>query len=273
MTGEPSRPARILTVAGSDSGGGAGLEADIKTIERLGGYAMVAVTAVTAQNTLGVHGTWMLPPEAVESQIRVVAADLGVDAIKTGMLGSAVLVEAAVDAFSRLPGVPVVVDPVLSAKAGESLLEHGAVSVLLRHLVPMATLLTPNWPEAAALTGEPVRSPAEAEAAGWRLVGSGARAVLVKGGHGTGPEVVDQLVRPEGVVRFTHPRQDSRHTHGTGCTLSAAIATGLGQGLSLEAAVDLGERFVEAALRHAPGLGQGHGPLGHGGGQRPWTSA
>lgn len=273
MIGGPLRPARILTVAGSDSGGGAGLEADIKTIERLGGYAMVAVTAVTAQNTLGVHGTWMLPPEAIESQIRVVAADLGVDAIKTGMFGSAVLVEAAADAFSRLTGVPVVVDPVLTAKAGERLLEDSAVAVLLRRLVPMAALLTPNWPEAAVLTGQPVRSSAEAEAAAWSLIESGARAVLVKGGHGADAEVVDQLVRPGGVVRFTHPRQDSRHTHGTGCTLSAAIATGLGQGLSLEAAVDLGERFVQAALRHAPGLGRGHGPLGHGGGQLPWTSA
>jgi hydroxymethylpyrimidine/phosphomethylpyrimidine kinase len=268
----PGAPPRVLTIAGSDSGGGAGIEADLKTIERLGGYAMAAITAVTAQNTLGVQGSWPLPPEAVEAQVQAVAEDLGLDAVKTGMLGTGPLVEAAARALERLPEVPLVVDPVLVAKGGARLLAEDGIAVLVERLLPRATLVTPNWPEAEALSGHPVGSLAEAEAAGQHLLARGAQAVLVKGGHGPGPEVVDLLVRREGTVRLAHPRLDTPHTHGTGCTLSAAIATGLAMGLDLEAAVDLGERFVQAALRHAPGLGRGHGPLGHHGGQAPWTS-
>jgi hydroxymethylpyrimidine/phosphomethylpyrimidine kinase len=268
----PGAPPRVLTIAGSDSGGGAGIEADIKTIERLGGYAMVAITAVTAQNTVGVRGSWALPPQAVTAQVEAVVEDLGVDAVKTGMLGTAAVVAAVADALVALTDTPLVVDPVMVAKGGAALLAQDAVGLLLERLVPRATLLTPNWPEAAVLSGRTVASLAQAETAGRALLERGARAVLVKGGHATSPEVVDLLLGPQGAVRLSHPRLKTRHSHGTGCTLSAAIATGLARGLPLEAAVDLGERFVQAALRHAPGLGRGHGPLGHSGGQMPWTS-
>jgi hydroxymethylpyrimidine/phosphomethylpyrimidine kinase len=265
------RPARVLTVAGSDSGGGAGLEADVKTIERLGGYAMVAVTAVTAQNTLGVQGVWYLPPEAVQAQISAVAQDLGVDAAKTGMLGTAELAHAAAQALSRLGPLPLVVDPVQTAKGGQSLLADAAWDVLRQELLPLATLVTPNWPEAQALSGRPVTSLDQAREAARAIADLGPRAVLVKGGHGSDPQVTDLLYADGAYIAFSHPRQVTRHTHGTGCTLSAAIATGLAQGLSLPQAVERAERFVQAAIAHAPGWGSGHGPLGHSGGQPPWT--
>jgi hydroxymethylpyrimidine/phosphomethylpyrimidine kinase len=274
VSGALRPPARVLTVAGSDSGGGAGIEADIKSIERLGGYAMAAVTAVTAQNTLGVQGVWPLPPEAVALQIRAVREDLGADAVKTGMLATAATARAVAEALGAWPDrPPLVVDPVLVAKGGASLLEAEAVSVLVEELLPLADLVTPNWPEAAILSGHPVVDLADAEAAGAQLLTRGAGAVLVKGGHAPGPEVVDLLIEATGVTRLVHPRWPGRHTHGTGCTLSAAVATALGQGLPLRHAVECATRYVEAALRHAPGFGAGHGPLGHSGGQPPWTCA
>jgi len=275
------RPARILTVAGSDSGGGAGIQGDLKTIERLGGFAMTAVTAVTAQNTLGVHGIWSLPPDAVERQIAAVADDIGVDAVKTGMLDSAALVRTVAAVLRRLGvarsvavgarPVPLVVDPVMVAKSGQALLAEEARGALRDELLPLAALVTPNVPEAEVLSGLPAGTLEQRELAARRLVELGAGAALVKGGHTEGETVVDLLFDGHEVRLFSAARVPTRHTHGTGCTLSAAIATGLGQGLPLAEAVERGIRYVQAAIAHAPGLGAGHGPLGHAAGQAPWT--
>lgn len=275
------KPARILTVAGSDSGGGAGIQGDLKTIERLGGFAMTAVTAVTAQNTLGVHGVWSLPPDAVERQIDAVADDIGVDAVKTGMLDSAALVRTVAAVLRRLGvarsvavgarPVPLVVDPVMVAKGGQALLAEEARGALRDELLPLAALVTPNVPEAEVLTGLPAGTLEQRELVARRLVELGAGAALVKGGHTEGETVVDLFFDGHEVRLFNAVRVHTQHTHGTGCTLSAAIATGLGQGLPLAEAVERGIRYVQAAIAHAPGLGAGHGPLGHATGQAPWT--
>jgi len=264
------RPARILTVAGSDSGGGAGIEADIKTIERLGGYAMAALTAVTAQNTLGVQGIWGLPPDAVQAQIRSCACDIGIDAAKCGMLGDAATVEAVAQALGSIEGLVLVVDPVMRAKGGDRLLAPDAEIALRERLMPLAALVTPNLPEAEALVGHAVATPGERERAAREIVALGAGAALIKGGHLPGDELEDLLFDGRTFHRFRQTRVPPPHTHGTGCTLSAAIATGLGQGLPLRDAVERGVRFVQAAIRTAPGLGGGHGPLDHHAGQAPW---
>ncbi len=254
---------RLLTVAGSDSGGGAGIQADLKTFTALSTFGMSAVTAVTAQDTQGVSGVWELPPEAVSEQIRVVAQDLGADAVKVGMLASAPLVAAVAEALARyLPGCPLVVDPVMQAKGGHALLATDAVAELRGRLLPLATVVTPNLPEAAALAGFAVDSVADQVRAGRRILQDGPRWALVKGGHGAGPEIVDHLAGPD-PMDYRHPRIATPHTHGTGCTLSSAIAVGLARGLSVPQAVDLAERYVAEAIRHAPGLGHGHGPLNH----------
>jgi len=263
-------PARILTVAGSDSGGGAGIEADIKTIERLGGFAMAAVTAVTAQNTVGVQGIWPLPPEAVAAQIRSCRDDLGIDAAKCGMLGGPEVVEAVAAELAAGPALPLVVDPVMRAKGGDRLLAPQAEEALRRLLLPLSTLVTPNLPEAAALVGHPVGTAAERERAAQELVELGARAALVKGGHGEGDDLEDLLYDGHRFYRFRTRRIATRHTHGTGCTLSAAIATGLGQGMDLPAAVARAVAYVQEAIRLAPGFGAGHGPLDHHAGQTAW---
>lgn len=275
------KPARILTVAGSDSGGGAGIQGDLKTIERLGGFAMTAVTAVTAQNTLGVHGVWSLPPDAVERQIGAVADDIGVDAVKTGMLDSVALVRTVAAVLRRLGvarsvavgarPVPLVVDPVMVAKGGQALLAEEARGALRDELLPLAALVTPNVPEAEVLTGLPAGTLEQRELVARRLVELGAGAALVKGGHTEGETVVDLFFDGHEVRLFNAARVHTQHTHGTGCTLSAAVATGLGQGLPLAQAVERGIRYVQAAIAHAPGLGAGHGPLGHAAGQAPWT--
>lgn len=262
---------RVLSIAGSDSGGGAGIQADIKTIERLGGYAMTAVTAITAQDTLHVHAIWPLPAGAVALQTRVVIEDLGVDAIKTGMLGDVQVVQEVAQVLSDVRQ-PVVVDPVLVAKGGARLLEPAAEEVLRRRLLPLAWVVTPNLPEAEALLGVPIVSAAERREACRHLCDFGARAVLLKGGHGEEPMVEDLLYDGERFIPFVHPRLQTRHTHGTGCTLSAALATGLAQGLQLPAAAAQAIAFVQAAMKAAPGFGAGHGPLGHHGGQVAWTS-
>ncbi len=254
---------RLLTVAGSDSGGGAGMQADLKTFTALGTFGMSAVTAVTAQDTQGVSGVWELPPEAVSEQIRVVAQDLGVDAVKVGMLASAPLVAAVADALHRhLPGCPLVVDPVMQAKGGHALLAANAVAELRRSLLPLATVVTPNLPEAAALAGFAVETAADQVRAGQKILEDGPRWVLVKGGHGVDAEIVDHLAGPE-PRDYRQPRIDTRHTHGTGCTLSSAIAVGLARELPVPQAVELAERYVAGAIREAPGLGHGHGPLNH----------
>ena len=254
---------RVLAVAGSDSGGGAGIQADIKTVMALGGYAMTAVTAVTAQDTTGVHGVWPLPAEAVRRQMEVVLGDIGADAVKTGMLGGAEVIGVVVEVL-RGRGLPLVVDPVMVAKGGARLLDEGALEAMLA-LMGLATVVTPNIPEAEALLGRSISGHAEVvEAAGalLSLVGNGA--VLLKGGHGEGAVVRDVLATREGFVVLEMPRIETRHTHGTGCTLASAVAVGLAQGMGLEAALRRGRDYVQATILGAPGLGAGHGPLGHG---------
>jgi hydroxymethylpyrimidine/phosphomethylpyrimidine kinase len=253
---------RILICAGSDSGGGAGIQADIKTVTALGGYAMTAITALTAQNTLGVQGVLPVPPDFIRLQLRAVLDDLGADAAKTGMLGDAATIIAVVETLP--PDLPLVVDPVMIAKGGAALMPEAAIGVLKQRLIPRATLLTPNLPEAETLLGRPVADLAAMLAAGADLLALGAQAVLVKGGHLSGDRLFDVLVGPDGVEIFEGTRIPTRHTHGTGCTLASAIATGLGQGLALRDAVARARAYLVEAIRVAPGLGRGHGPLAHG---------
>jgi hydroxymethylpyrimidine/phosphomethylpyrimidine kinase len=259
----PPMRGRVLVVAGSDSGGGAGIQADIKTITALGGYAMTAITALTAQNTEGVHGIHAVPPSFIEQQIDVVLEDLGADALKTGMLHDAAVIGAVASRISRWKIPVVVVDPVMVAKGGASLLAHDATTALTTQLLPLSTVVTPNAPEATALTGVAIASESDLERAGRSLIALGARAALVKGGHVEGDEVTDVLVTTAGARTFRHPRLATRHTHGTGCTLASAIATGLAQGASLEQSVSDAIEYVVGAMKAAPGFGRGHGPLNH----------
>ena len=255
----------VLTVAGSDSGGGAGIQADLKTFHRFGVFGTSAITAVTAQNTSGVRDWMALPPGLVGAQIEAVASDLRPDAVKSGMLGNAQVIMAVAAALEAHALHPYVLDPVMVASSGDDLLERGAVGALRSALVPLCDLITPNAEEAMVLTGEDVASVADQERAARRLVDEGARAALVKGGHVTGGEVADVLFDgAAGAARvFRHRRIDSRHTHGTGCTLSAAIAAHLALGLPLERAVETSLDFVHRAIAGAPGLGAGRGPLNH----------
>ena len=255
---------RVLIVAGSDSGGGAGIQADIKAVSALGAYAATAITALTAQNTLGVHGVLPIPVDFIRQQIHVVLADIGADCIKTGMLHDAPVIDAVIAALEAdAPGVPLVVDPVMVAKGGASLLQPDAVRALRERLVPRATVLTPNVPEAEALTGLAIRDDAGMKEAADVLLALGAKAVLLKGGHLEGPVVRDLLVTKEGTRVFENPRIDTPHTHGTGCTLASAIAAGLAEGFPLAAAVARAEDYLHEAIRTAPGLGHGHGPVNH----------
>jgi hydroxymethylpyrimidine/phosphomethylpyrimidine kinase len=259
---------RVLIVAGSDSGGGAGIQADIKTVTMLGGYAATAITALTAQNTKGVFGVHEVPPGFVAQQMALVLEDIGADAIKTGMLSNAAIIEAVAATLKRhAPAVPLVVDPVMVAKGGHKLLDdaaHDAHDALLRLLVPAAAVLTPNLPEAEVLSGLRIANPDAMVAAGRALMAKGAKAVLVKGGHLDHPQVIDILIDGNGVETFTGPRLNSTSTHGTGCTLASAIATGVAQGLPLREAVGRAIAYVREAIVHAPGLGGGHGPIDHG---------
>ena len=255
---------RVLIIAGSDSGGGAGVQADIKTVTVLGGYAATAITAVTVQNTLGVSGVHPIPVDIVEAQARAVLDDIGADAIKTGMLGDRAMVEAVARILLSVSAVPAVIDPVMVAKGGGSLLAADAVDAVKALLIPRAALLTPNAPEAEALTGLAVATTDDLRRAGEALLGTGAQAVLMKGGHVPGERVVDILMTPAGETVFETERIETRHTHGTGCTLASACATGLAQGLSLTEAVSRAWAYVQEALLRAPGFGQGHGPLDHG---------
>jgi hydroxymethylpyrimidine/phosphomethylpyrimidine kinase len=255
---------RVLVIAGSDSGGGAGIQADIKTVTALGGYAATAVTAITVQNTLGVSGVHPIPVDVIEAQGRAVLDDIGADAMKTGMIGDVATVEAVARLIDRADAVPAVIDPVMIAKGGASLLPAHAVSALTSLLVPRAALLTPNAPEASALTGLSVETTDDLRRAGEKLLGMGAKAVLMKGGHIAGERVVDVLMTAAtGEATFEGARIESRHTHGTGCTLASACATGLAQGLRLEETVARAWTYVREALLHAPGFGAGHGPLDH----------
>jgi hydroxymethylpyrimidine/phosphomethylpyrimidine kinase len=256
---------RVLIVAGSDSGGGAGIQADIKTISMLDAYAATAITALTAQNTEGVFGILPIPPEFIRRQIEVVLDDIGADAIKTGMLHDATVIEAVVAVLrDRAAAIPAVVDPVMIAKGGGRLIEPEAVEALKRLLISRAEIVTPNLPEAEILCGSTIGDVAAMQAAGESLLALGCRAALVKGGHLPGETVSDVLVTTGGGVRiWESPRIVTRHTHGTGCTLASAIAAGLAQGLGVESAVDRARHYVQRAIAGAPGLGRGHGPLDH----------
>ncbi|MDA1089787.1 MAG: bifunctional hydroxymethylpyrimidine kinase/phosphomethylpyrimidine kinase [Proteobacteria bacterium] len=255
---------RVLVVAGSDSGGGAGIQADIKTITALGGFAMTAVTALTAQNSLTVAGIHKPPPSFVADQIRVTLEDLGTDAVKTGMMADRPIIEAAADVLDQLaPDVPWVIDPVMVSTARDRLLDEDAVTALRQRLVNKAALTTPNMAEAELLTGLSVTTVDEMEAAGRALVEGGAGAALITGGHLEGGIVIDVLVSTAGVERFEAARIVTTNTHGTGCTLASAIATGLAQGLELHDAVIRARAYVREAIRTAPGYGGGHGPLNH----------
>ncbi len=256
---------RVLVVAGSDSGGGAGIQADVKAITALGAYAATAITALTAQDTLGVHGIHSVPTDFIALQIRLSLDDIGVDAIKTGMLGDAATIEAVCDALARgARGVPLVADPVMVAKGGARLLAADAVEALKRRLLPLAAILTPNLPEAEVLCGCAIRDADEMEEAARLMLTLGVPAVLLKGGHLPGDTITDVLATEDGVERFTDPRIDTRHTHGTGCTTASAVAAGLARGMGLRDAVARARRYVRAAIGAAPGYGRGHGPLDHG---------
>ena len=261
---EPPFHGRVLIIAGSDSGGGAGIQADIKTVTALGGYAANAITAVTVQNSLGVTGVHEIPAEIVAAQARAVLDDIGADAIKTGMLGGAASVRAVAEVLAEWPDIPVVVDPVMIAKGGAALLSDAAAQVLRELILPRAALLTPNAPEATALTGVEVADLDGQRRAGEALLKLGAKAVLMKGGHVPGERVIDLLLTADGQTTFESPRLDTRHTHGTGCTLASACAMGLAQGLPLTETVARAWRYVHEAIIGAPGYGAGHGPLDHG---------
>jgi len=256
---------RLLIVAGSDSGGGAGIQADIKTATAHGVYAMTAITAITVQDTNGVHGVHLIPDATIADQMRVVLADIGTDAVKTGMLHSAGTIAAVAQEIARGAGdAPLVVDPVMVAKGGARLIDDTAIAAMRTLLLPRATLLTPNTPEAAALLGgAELKTQGDLIVAGRGLRGLGARAVLMKGGHLAGDMVFDALITEDGEEVFASPRLRTAHTHGTGCTLASAIASNLALGKSLKDAVTAARSYVQHAIATAPGLGHGHGPLNH----------
>ena len=256
---------RLLIVAGSDSGGGAGIQADIKTATMHGVFAMTAVTAITVQDTRGVHGVHVIPDEVIADQMVACLIDIGADAVKTGMLHSAGTIETVARVLAKhAPDVPLVVDPVMVAKGGARLIDETAVAAMKAHLFPRAAVITPNLPEAAALLEmDDIADVAGMEAAGRALLDFGPRAVLMKGGHLPGDKVTDLLITRAGMSRYDGPRIESRHTHGTGCTMASAIASGLSQGLALSDAVAAARAYVTRAIETAPGLGHGHGPLNH----------
>ena len=261
-----ARRAIALTIAGSDSSGGAGIQADLKTFSALGVYGASVITALTAQNTQGVRGVELATPAFVAQQIAAVMDDLDVDAIKTGMLANAAIVRAVVETLDRSPPRSLVVDPVMVATSGDVLLADDAIDTIISALLPRATLVTPNLPEAARLLGEAVaQDEANAVRQGHALARKGCRTILVKGGHGQGDTAVDILVSGDTVTRFERPRIDTPHTHGTGCTLSAAIAAHMARGNALEDAVALGKTYVWEALAagRTLGVGKGHGPVDH----------
>jgi hydroxymethylpyrimidine/phosphomethylpyrimidine kinase len=252
-----------LTIAGSDSGGGAGIQADLKTFAAHRVFGTCAVTAITAQNTLGVTMWRAVPTDLVTAQIQAVAGDIGVGAVKVGMLASAAIVEAVAAAIAELDLPHVVVDPVMVSKGGDRLLEKDAVAALRTELLPRAHIVTPNVPEAEVLSGLTIRSVDDMRAAGERILKLGPRVVLVKGGHLDGPESVDVACTAHETFELRGPRIATRHTHGTGCTLSSAIAANLALGLDDRTALSRARDYLDGAIRHAPGIGQGHGPLGH----------
>ena len=265
MEMNPVTPPRVLTIAGSDSGGGAGIQADLKTFAALGTYGMSAVTAVTAQNTLGVSAVAEVPLEVISDQIEAVVTDIGVDAVKTGMLSSSEIVVCVAEAVEKFELAPLVVDPVMVAATGAQLLQDEAVESVKQRLVPLATVVTPNVPEAEVLTGIEIESVDDMELVGGELLMMGADAAVVKGGHfddGSG-RVTDVLVTRNGIKHITSFRIETTSNHGTGCTFASAIAAHLAHGLALEESVDLAQRYVWQAMVNAQALGKGNGPLNH----------
>ena len=263
---------RVLIVTGSNSSDGAGIQADLKTVTALGGYAATAITALTAQNTRGVFGIVGMEPDFIARQMRRVLDDIGADCVKTGMLHDAAVIETVVEVLeSAAADIPLVVDPVMYAKGGDCLLDPTARDTLIQRLLPRATLITPNIREAEALSGRAIRQPDDLATAAHRLLELGPAAVLVKGGHLAGDTVTDWLVWSGGGEAFTAPRITSRNTHGTGCTLASAIAAGLAGGMPLNAAVRRALSYVREAILTAPDLGAGCGPLNHGHTVSPWN--
>lgn len=256
-------PPIALTIAGSDSGGGAGIQADLKTFQRFHVFGTSVITAVTAQNTRGVAGWVPVDTAMIELQIDAIAVDLRPAALKTGMLGGAAVVETVAAAIHRHALAPLVVDPVMVSASGHALLESDAVGVLREMLIPLAALVTPNLDEAEILVGDSVRDVDAMERAGRALVARGAEAALIKGGHLVGDAAIDVLVHGDRVRVFAYPRLATQHTHGTGCTLSSAITAHLATGVSLDDAVERSIEWVHRAIATAPGLGSGHGPLNH----------
>jgi hydroxymethylpyrimidine/phosphomethylpyrimidine kinase len=253
----------VLTIAGSDSGGGAGIQADLKTFAALGLYGTCAITAVTAQNTLGVIAWQALPADLVTAQIEAVAGDIGAHAVKIGMLATPAIVEAVGAAIEELDLPLVVLDPVMIAKGGDRLLQEDAVAAMRAELLPRAHVVTPNVPEAEVLTGMVITSVEAMHAAAVRILGLGPRVVLIKGGHLAGPDAVDVFCSADETFEISRPRIDTRHTHGTGCTLASAIAANLALGLADREAVERARDYLDGAIRHAPAIGRGHGPLNH----------
>jgi hydroxymethylpyrimidine/phosphomethylpyrimidine kinase len=255
-----------VTIAGSDSGGGAGIQADLKTFSALGVYGASVIAALTAQNTKGVTGIHDVPPDFVTAQIDAVFSDLKVGAVKLGMLSNAAVIAAVADGLARYKQSNMVLDPVMVATSGDRLLKPDAVDILRKRLIPMALVVTPNLPEAAALLDTAIAiDEAAMRQQGERLLALGAKAVLIKGGHAEGAESVDLLIEPNGVTRLTSPRFDTRNTHGTGCTLSSAMAAGLAKGLPLVDAARVAKSYVATAIAAADRLsiGTGHGPVHH----------
>lgn len=263
MTTTTPHKGRVLIIAGSDSGGGAGIQADIKTVTALGGYAATAITAITVQDTTGVHDVHPIPDEVVAAQIRVVLEDIGADAIKIGMIGTRGAGEAILKALTPWPDIPLVLDPVMIATSGDALGDAGVAGLIRDVMMKRVTILTPNVMEAESLTGLDIAGEATFEAACRELTALGAKGVMAKGGHLPGDPVPDFYYEGGKVTHIPHPRFETRHTHGTGCTLASAIATGLAQGLTAPEACRRAVAYVAAAIEFAPGFGQGHGPVRH----------
>jgi len=255
---------RVLICAGSDSGGGAGIQADIKTVTALGGFATTAITALTAQNTMGVSSIIEVPINFLLEQIRVVLSDLGADCIKTGMLHNAQVIEAVSEAIEKDGGKKyLVVDPVMVAKGGHELLELSALHALKSHMIVRADLLTPNIPEAELLTGLEISDIDTMRRAAYAILEMGSKAVLLKGGHLKDETLTDILVTKDAEKTYSSPRLLTKHTHGTGCSMASAVATGIAQGDTLEMAVQRAKAYVFTAIKTAPQFGKGHGPLNH----------
>jgi hydroxymethylpyrimidine/phosphomethylpyrimidine kinase len=256
--------ARIMTIAGSDSGGGAGIQGDIKTITALGGFATTAITAITAQNTLGVHNILNIPLKMIEEQISCVLNDIGTDAIKIGMLSNKKIIICVANILSKInKNIPVVLDPVMVAKGGHKLLAPGAEETLIQELMPLCNIITPNIPEAEVITGIKINNIKDLEASGKKIIKMGISNVLMKGGHLKENNLTDILINKDMIAYFYSDKIITKNSHGTGCTLSSAIACGLGQKMDLNTAVKRAHAFVYKSIKYAPNIGKGNGPLNH----------